>query len=58
MHTDHSCGFLLSCSRGYGDGMVGAILEAGAEFGLRPAGESRFDKWITGLYLGGKALHP
>ncbi len=47
--ADGSGGFLLTCSRGYGDSMVGAILEAGAEFGLRPAGENRFDIWIQGL---------
>jgi hypothetical protein len=35
-------GFLLTCSRGYGDSMLHAVLEAGAEFGLRPAGENRF----------------
>jgi glycine cleavage system aminomethyltransferase T len=46
---DDSGGFLLSCSRGYGESMVGAILQAGAEFGLRPAGENRFDIWIQGL---------
>ncbi|HDI59072.1 MAG TPA: sarcosine oxidase subunit gamma SoxG [Desulfobacteraceae bacterium] len=33
---------LLSCSRGYGRDMVGAITNAGAEFNLRPAGEDRF----------------
>ena len=44
-----SGGFLLTCSRGYGDSMVDAILEAGAEFGLRPAGEDRLVNWITGL---------
>jgi len=42
-------GFLLTCSRGYGDSMVHAILEAGAEFGLRPAGEKRFSAWVAGL---------
>lgn len=42
-------GFLLACSRGYGDSMVHAIMEAGAEFGLRPAGENRFNGWIGGL---------
>jgi len=42
-------GFLLTCSRGYGDSMVRAILEAGAEFGLRPAGEKRFSSWIAGF---------
>lgn len=47
--VDGSSGFLLTCSRGYGDSMVHAILEAGAEFGLRPAGEERFDAWIQKL---------
>jgi hypothetical protein len=47
--TDDAGGFLLTCSRGYGDSMVGAILEAGAEFGLRPAGEDRFTAWMEGL---------
>jgi len=44
--ADGNGGFLLTCSRGYGDSMVHAILEAGAEFGLRPAGETRFSNWI------------
>jgi hypothetical protein len=26
--------------------MVGAILKAGVEFDLRPAGENRFNEWI------------
>jgi hypothetical protein len=46
---DGSGGFLLTCSRGYGDSMVHAILQAGAEFGLRPAGENRFASWIEDL---------
>ena len=33
---------LLTCSRGYAHDMVHAILEAGEEFGLRPAGENAF----------------
>jgi hypothetical protein len=44
-------GFLLTCSRGYGDSMVHALLEAGAEFGLKPAGENRFKAWIQGLQV-------
>ena len=44
-NADLSGGFLLTCSRGYGESMVGAILEAGAEFGLQPAGENRFVAW-------------
>jgi len=47
--ADGSGGFLLTCSRGYGDSMIHAIMEAGAEFGLRPAGENRFGSWIQGL---------
>ncbi|GBC61455.1 sarcosine oxidase subunit gamma SoxG [Desulfonema ishimotonii] len=35
---------LLTCSRGYGHNMVHAILGAGEEFGMRPAGESAFLK--------------
>jgi hypothetical protein len=50
--SDGSGGFLLTCSRGYGDSMVGAILEAGAEFGLKPAGEDRFTAWVGGLQSG------
>jgi hypothetical protein len=42
-------GFLLTCSRGYADSMVHAILAAGAEFGLQPAGENRFNTWIQGI---------
>ncbi|MBW2593327.1 MAG: sarcosine oxidase subunit gamma SoxG [Deltaproteobacteria bacterium] len=44
-----SGGFLLTCSRGYGDSMIQAVLEAGAEFSLRPAGENRFNTWLDGL---------
>jgi hypothetical protein len=42
-------GFLLTCSRGYGDSMVHALLKAGAEFDLRPAGENRFCSWLESL---------
>lgn len=52
--TDDSGGFLLTCSRGYGDSMVQAILESGSEFGLKPAGENRFDRWMSRLQ--GKAV--
>jgi hypothetical protein len=44
-----SGGFLLTFSRGYGESMVDAILNAGAEFGLRPAGEDCFIEWIKGV---------
>jgi len=35
---------LVSCSRGYAHDMVHAIMDAGNEFGLRPAGEKAFVK--------------
>jgi len=41
------CGCLMTCSRGYARDMVGAILEAGAEFNLRPAGEQAFSDWLN-----------
>ncbi len=45
---DHS-GILYTCSRGYARSMVDGLLEAGAEFGLRPAGENTFNRWLMGL---------
>jgi hypothetical protein len=39
-------GLLLTCSRGYAQSMVHAIMGAGAEFGLTPAGEKRFTDWL------------
>jgi hypothetical protein len=42
-------GIILTCSRGYGRDMVHAILDAGEEFGLTPAGETRFTNWINSL---------
>jgi len=40
-------GIILGFSRGYGSEMVEVILEAGAEFGLAPAGEARFMDWFA-----------
>ena len=40
------CGILLTCSRGYARDMTHAILAAGEEFGLQPAGEAAFISWI------------
>jgi len=40
------CDFLFTCSRGYAQSMIGALLEAGEEFGLRPAGENAFGKLL------------
>ena len=42
-------GILITCSRGYGRDMIHAVLAAGNEFGLRPAGESAFFRWIEAL---------
>ena len=40
---------LFTCSRGYGISMAPELLEAGAEYGLRPAGEKAFSAWIKSL---------
>jgi hypothetical protein len=48
-HADMSGGFVMTCSRGYADSMVQAILDSGQEFGLRPAGETRFVNWVRKL---------
>jgi hypothetical protein len=45
-NSDMSGGFLLTCSRGYADSMVHAVLDSGQEFGLRPAGETQFGNWV------------
>ncbi|MEE9609938.1 MAG: hypothetical protein V3W19_01740 [Desulfatiglandales bacterium] len=49
--SNHCSGVLLTCSRGYGQDMVEAIFEAGAQWKLRPAGESAFhrfvEKWLA-----------
>ncbi len=44
-----STGIILTCSRGYGRDMIHSILASGEEFGLQPAGESRFTNWIKAL---------
>jgi len=46
---DMSGGLLLTCSRGYAQSMVHAILDAGSAFGLKPAGETRFTDWLQSL---------
>jgi len=45
--TPGRSGILMTCSRGYARDMVGAILEAGMEFKLRPAGEQAFSSWLN-----------
>lgn len=42
-------GILFTCSRGYAQDMVHAVMDAGAEFGLRPAGETAFHNWLSGM---------
>jgi hypothetical protein len=44
-------GILFTCSRGYARDMVHAVLDAGVEFGLRPAGESVFNRWLLELKI-------
>ena len=47
--TSERCGILFTCSRGYARDMIAAIFEAGAEFGLRPAGENALTAWLHDL---------
>lgn len=47
--TPEKPGTLLTCSRGYARDMVAAILEAGIEFNIRPAGEQVFSDWLDGI---------
>jgi len=47
--ADRSGGILLTCSRGYAQNMVHAILNAGDAFGINPAGEDRFNAWLTSI---------
>ncbi len=51
----HSAAVLVACSRGFGHDLVHAVLQAGEEFGLRPAGESRFEAFKAN---GGEARRP
>lgn len=40
-------GILFTCSRGYARDMVHAVMDAGKEFSLKPAGEDRCKQWIN-----------
>ncbi|QTA80927.1 GTB-binding domain-containing protein [Desulfonema limicola] len=44
---------LLTCSRGYARDMVNAVLHAGQEFGIRPAGEDKFMEVLEHEYSTG-----
>lgn len=47
--SDDASGILLTCSRGYAKDMVAAIMQAGREYKLRPAGQTAFHRWVDGL---------
>ena len=49
--TPETAGILMTCSRGYARDMVGAILDAGVEYNLRPAGEQAFSDWLNEVNL-------
>lgn len=40
-------GIIFTASRGYGKDMAHAIMDAGTEFGLKPAGEDKFSSWLS-----------
>jgi hypothetical protein len=44
--TDSGGCMALTCSRGYAHDMVNSLLEAGAEWDIRPQGEDMFKKWL------------
>lgn len=46
-NTAERSGILLTCSRGYAQDMVDAILSAGDEHDLRSAGETVFRSWLN-----------
>jgi hypothetical protein len=48
--TQNRSGILFTCSRGYGMSMMEAVLDAGEQFGLSPAGENAFTSWIDSLF--------
>jgi len=43
---------LIACSRGYGHTMTEALLHAGAEWGLHPAGEKAFSACVEKMFPG------
>ena len=49
--SQDSSGILFTCSRGYAQSMVHAVVDAGTEFGLKPAGESAFHNWLNELSI-------
>ncbi len=53
--NDMTPGLLLAVARGYGQSVADAMLDAGAEYGLRPAGENRFRRWLKKWSMGSAA---
>lgn len=49
---------LVACSRGFAHDMVQAVLKAGEEFGLRPAGERRFMKQLQSAPVSNRPAKP
>ena len=43
-------GIVFTCSRGYARDMTAAVLNAGAEFELQPAGQNVFDEWLRNIF--------
>jgi hypothetical protein len=43
---DKQAALLMACSRGYGQSFADAVLDAGSEWGLHPAGEKAFSRWM------------
>lgn len=49
--SDRGGALVFTCARGYGRDMARAVLTAGEEVGLRPAGEKRFTSFISSLRI-------
>jgi hypothetical protein len=46
-NSSENSGILFTFSRGYAQSMIAAIIEAGEEFELHPAGENAFGSWVS-----------
>jgi hypothetical protein len=49
-NTAERSGILFTCARGYARDMTAAVLHAGAEFGLSPAGQNLFNEQLKGFF--------
>lgn len=54
--SDGVPGFILAGARGYGHFFLDALLDAGREYSIQPAGWERFGNWIAGARAEGKTL--